>query len=127
MTETTSPAQPDDCAGHGCDCGVFAPVVIGHAWQHGGDRGYSECWTFAGPDGAPGQLFIWETGTEAHGDGSVDIGESFDNIRTMVVDTIIPDLLADGYVETAHEGPVDGYEEKLAAAWRAQMADPDAD
>ena len=124
MTEPT--VQPNGCDSS-CDCGNFASVVIGHTWHQGIARGYSEVWEFTAPDGEPGQLFIWETGTDVYGTGSTDAGESFDGIRKIVVDTMVPELLADGYVETSHEGPVDGYEEKLAAAWNAELADPDAD
>lgn len=121
---TSSTAQTDSCTDRNCDCDEFAPVVIGHV----SDRGYSERWEFLSPDGEPSQLFIWENGQDVSGDGAIDLGISFDEVRSMVVDDVVPDLLAEGYKLITHEGPVDDYNTKLAAAWAAvNNADEDED
>lgn len=110
----------DNCAGHNCDCDEFAPVVIGHLWHHGGPRGYSEIWTLLSPGDEEAQVVIWENGADVSCFGSLDEAFSFDNVRSMVVDDFVPGVLFDmSYTMTDHEGPVDDYEAKLAAAWTA--------
>lgn len=123
QTPAVAAAADDDCVSGDCDCGEFAPLVIGHVGLFGGDRGYSEMWTFTAPDGEEGQLVIWENGQDVSGGGCVDGDFSFENVRPMVVDDYIPtELLAEGYTMTGHDGPVDDYDAKLAAAWAAVEA-----